>query len=96
MKKQNIISKNFNLINIRREATLEKSIRAAEMFYVDKPKKSFKRNVSTSIYFLLEGVQVSKFHRLRSDELWHFYDGTSVKVYVLDDKGKIDRNTTRQ
>ncbi len=62
--------------------------RAAEMFYVDKPKKSLKRNVSTSIYFLLEGVQVSKFHRLRSDELWHFYDGTSVKVYVLNDEGK--------
>jgi uncharacterized protein len=64
--------------------------RADEMFYIDLPKKSFKRNVSTSIYFLLEGSQVSKFHRLRSDELWHFYDGSSVKIYLIDEKGRLD------
>ena len=41
------------------------------------------RNFSTSIYFLLEGKQVSKFHKLKSDELWHFYDGTSIKIYIF-------------
>jgi uncharacterized protein len=63
--------------------------RASEMFFIDAPKKSLKRNVSTSIYFLLDGSQVSKFHRLKSDELWHFYDGTAVKVYIIDAKGKL-------
>lgn len=63
--------------------------RAAEMFYVDKPGKNQKRNVSTSIYFLLEGTQVSKFHRLKSDELWHFYDGNAVKIYVLNENGNL-------
>ena len=63
--------------------------RSAEMFSIDPPKKNLKRNVSTSIYFLLEGTQVSKFHRLKSDELWHFYDGSSIKVYVIDEKGKL-------
>jgi uncharacterized protein len=30
------------------------------------------RPASTAIYFLLEGEDFSAFHRLRSDELWHF------------------------
>jgi predicted cupin superfamily sugar epimerase len=63
--------------------------RSGEMITIEAPKKNLKRNVSTSIYFLLEGSQVSKFHKLRSDELWHFYDGGSVKVYVIDEKGKL-------
>ena len=45
------------------------------------------RNFSTSIYFLLEGKQFSSFHKLKSDELWHFYDGSTVIVYIIDKKG---------
>ncbi|MFZ1518000.1 MAG: cupin domain-containing protein [Ignavibacteriaceae bacterium] len=63
--------------------------RAAESFFIEQPKKAIKRNVSTSIYFLLDGSQVSKFHRLRSDEQWHFYDGASVNIYIIDEKGKL-------
>lgn len=48
------------------------------------------RNFSTSIYFLLEGGQTSKFHRLKSDEQWHFYDGCSVKIYTITKYGKLD------
>jgi uncharacterized protein len=33
------------------------------------------RAASTAIYFLLEGKNFSAFHRLRSDEIWHFYAG---------------------
>lgn len=47
------------------------------------------RNFSTSIYFLLEGNQFSAFHLLQSDELWHFYDGSSVLLYVIDKKGNL-------
>lgn len=67
--------------------------RSAEMFLIDPPKKNLKRNVSTSIYFMLEGTQKSKFHRLKSDELWHFYDGSSIKIYVIDEKGILDEIT---
>lgn len=42
-----------------------------------------KRVFSTSIYFLLDGKQVSRFHRLKSDEVWHFYDGSPVIIYLL-------------
>jgi len=47
------------------------------------------RNFSTSIYFLLEGRQFSAFHLLQSDELWHFYDGSTVLLYIINQKGEL-------
>ena len=41
------------------------------------------RNLSTSIYFLLEGTDKSHFHQLSSDELWYFHAGSSARVHVL-------------
>lgn len=48
------------------------------------------RNVSTSIYFLLDNSNVSKFHRLKSDEIWHFFDGKPIYIYTISDNGKLD------
>ena len=45
------------------------------------------RLVSTAIYFLLEGNSFSAFHRLRSDELWHFYAGSPITVHVIEPDG---------
>jgi hypothetical protein len=45
------------------------------------------RAASTAIYFLLDGENFSAFHRLRSDELWHFYIGASLVVHLIDAKG---------
>jgi len=50
---------------------------------------SSKRVFSTSIYYLLEGKQHSSFHKLKSDELWHFYDGASILIYILSGKGEL-------
>jgi uncharacterized protein len=47
------------------------------------------RNLSTSIYFLLEGKQFSAFHLLQSDELWHCYDGSAVLLYLINQKGEL-------
>jgi len=46
------------------------------------------RLFSTSIYFLLEGNQYSAFHRIKSDELWHFYDGIPLNIYVIHPNGE--------
>jgi uncharacterized protein len=46
------------------------------------------RLVSTAIYFLLEGENFSAFHRLRSDELWHFYSGSAITVHVIEPDGE--------
>lgn len=45
------------------------------------------RLVSTAIYFLLEGENFSAFHRLRSDELWHFHTGSTITIHVIDPDG---------
>jgi uncharacterized protein len=45
------------------------------------------RAASTAIYFLLAGDQFSAFHRLRSDEVWHFYAGSELIVHVIGPDG---------
>jgi uncharacterized protein len=45
------------------------------------------RAASTAIYFLIEGEEFSAFHRLRSDEVWHFYFGDALVVHVIDQDG---------
>ena len=51
------------------------------------PEFSGERPVCTAIYFLLEGENFSAFHRLRSDEMWHFYLGGAVSVHVIESDG---------
>ena len=46
------------------------------------------RAVSTAIYFLLQGEEFSAFHRLRSDEVWHFYVGSALVVHVIEEDGR--------
>lgn len=45
------------------------------------------RHFSTAIYFLLEQGNFSAFHRIKSDECWHFYAGGTLLVYVIDETG---------
>lgn len=42
------------------------------------------RSFSTGIYFLLEAHNFSAFHRIRSDEMWHFYAGEALDIFVID------------
>jgi hypothetical protein len=44
------------------------------------------RNYSTGIYFLLESHHFSAFHRIKSDEMWHFYAGDALNVYYIDNE----------
>jgi len=47
------------------------------------------RAASTAIYFLLPAGSFSALHRVRSDEVWHHYDGDPVELYTLhDDAGE--------
>jgi Uncharacterized conserved protein len=46
-------------------------------------KYSGQRNLATSIYYMLESGQVSKLHRLKSDEIWYFHYGAALKVHVF-------------
>ena len=48
-----------------------------------------RRHALTSIYYLLEGVSFSAFHRIKSDEIWHHYRGAPVTVEVIDVDGEL-------
>lgn len=46
------------------------------------------RSFSTCIYFLLSSDSFSAFHRIHQDEIWHFYDGSSVNLHIIFPDGK--------
>ncbi|MEA5457863.1 cupin domain-containing protein [Arcicella sp. LKC2W] len=48
------------------------------------------RSFSTGIYFLLESHHISALHRIESDEMWHFYTGCPLNVYVIDNQGELN------
>ncbi len=50
---------------------------------------SVKRNYCTAIYFLLEDGNFSAFHKIKSDELWHFYAGDVLEVIEITKEGKL-------
>ncbi|MBM4365040.1 MAG: cupin domain-containing protein [Deltaproteobacteria bacterium] len=47
------------------------------------------RSLLTSIHFLLAPGEVSRWHRVRADEAWCFYEGAPVDLYLLDDAGHL-------
>ncbi len=46
-------------------------------------------SLGSAIYFLLEGSDFSAFHRLRSDEIWHHYDGGSLTITMITPDGDL-------
>ncbi|GJM27706.1 MAG: hypothetical protein DHS20C17_03410 [Cyclobacteriaceae bacterium] len=45
------------------------------------------RNYSTCIYFLLTSDNFSAFHKINQDEIWHFYDGTHLRLHIISNNG---------
>jgi predicted cupin superfamily sugar epimerase len=49
------------------------------------------RPLFTLIYFLLDHDQFSALHRLKSDEIWHFYFGSSLTLYIFSPTGTLEK-----
>src|SRR5262245_55493857 len=45
------------------------------------------RAFSTAIYYLLESGDFSALHRIRQDEVWHFYDGAALTLHLISPDG---------
>ena len=45
------------------------------------------RQLYSSIYYLLGPGDFSAFHRLKSDEIWHFFEGESLAVHLISPDG---------
>lgn len=49
------------------------------------------RAASTVIYFLLVGGEISRLHRVASDETWHFHEGDPLELVIATpDFGSVD------
>lgn len=49
------------------------------------------RHISTAIYFLETPDGFSALHRIKSDEVYHFYAGDPVEMIQIDDSGRLSR-----
>ncbi len=41
------------------------------------------RNLMTAIYFLITSNNISRFHRIKSDEIWYYHAGSALSVHTL-------------
>lgn len=51
---------------------------------VQPPDDRDERSALTTIYFLLTDKSYSRFHRVRSDEVWHFYEGSILQLIWIE------------
>jgi len=49
------------------------------------------RSALTTIYFLLAKGQHGRWHRVASDEAWHFYEGDFLELYWIDSRDVVHR-----
>ncbi len=48
------------------------------------------RPIATAIVYLLVNPAISALHRIRSDEIWHFYLGSPLRLTILDSDGQVE------
>jgi predicted cupin superfamily sugar epimerase len=53
------------------------------------PRFSGARPMATSIYFLLQAPEVSRLHRIKSDEIWHAHAGSTLLISEIDGDGTL-------
>lgn len=46
------------------------------------------RSALTTIYYLLEKEAVSRWHVVDADEVWHFYAGAPLELYIYDPRAQ--------
>ncbi|MBT9531868.1 MAG: cupin domain-containing protein [Pseudomonas sp.] len=49
------------------------------------------RLLASAIVFLLPAGQLSRWHRVDADELWHFYEGAPLELLIADTPAAIER-----
>ncbi|HEY7695444.1 MAG TPA: cupin domain-containing protein [Nitrososphaeraceae archaeon] len=58
---------------------------------IDLPDYDGFRSTCTSIYYLLAGNQFASFHTIKSDEIWHFYSGSSLTLHMIYSNGEMEQ-----
>ena len=52
-------------------------------------RETYRSEHSTGIFYLLTKGQKSSFHKIKSDEMWHFYGGDSISIVEITSLGMI-------
>lgn len=47
------------------------------------------RALSSIIYYLLKSGQISKFHKLKFDEIWFYHYGSPLIIHMIDENGAL-------
>jgi predicted cupin superfamily sugar epimerase len=83
---------NYNLQKHPEGGWYKETYKSEELIPVNGLPKRFdgERAFSTAIYFLLEQGNFSAFHRIKSDECWHFYAGGALLVYIITPDGLLE------
>jgi predicted cupin superfamily sugar epimerase len=83
--------KTFSLLPHPEGGYYKETYRSAELIETSSKEFPHQRNYSTAIYFLIERDNFSALHRIKSDEVWHFYEGDALEVIEIDLKGNLIR-----
>jgi predicted cupin superfamily sugar epimerase len=85
---------------------LEKHIEGGyykQIYHSEKQCKEYNnRNLATCIFYLLSGNDYSAFHKINGDEIWHFFIGSSLTIYIINEASselkieKIGSNLDKQ
>jgi predicted cupin superfamily sugar epimerase len=49
--------------------------------------RKVERSALTSIYFMLAAGEHSRWHRVQSDEVWHYHEGDAIELLLFDQRG---------
>lgn len=84
------IIEKLNLVKHPEGGFYRETYRAEQFITLDDDKK---RNTGTAIYYLLNDTDKSHFHRISSDELWLFHQGTALELLMITDEGSLTTKT---
>jgi len=80
------IIEKLNLVKHPEGGFYRETYRAEQFITLDDGQK---RNTGTAIYYLLNDTDKSHFHRISSDELWLFHQGTALELLMITDEGSL-------
>jgi predicted cupin superfamily sugar epimerase len=82
----------YNLLPHPEGGFFRQTYAATELIFKEALPERFEgdRSFSTAIYFLLPYGSFSAFHRIKSDEVWHFYEGCPLNIHVIHPNGDYE------
>ncbi len=91
-KKIEELIKHYNLLPHPEGGFFRQTYAAVELIFKEALPERFEgsRSFSTAIYFLLPTGSFSAFHRIKSDEVWHFYEGCPLNIHVIHPNGDYE------